>query len=60
MKYCEICKHLMQYHLNSCLVCSLMITETAIDWDKPLDGYCGKDNLRYLEYMDKISEDKKK
>jgi len=60
MNYCKICKHLDQYHMSGCLVCSFTVSdETNSDWGIPLDGYCGKDNLRYLEYLDKKSEVKK-
>ena len=50
MNHCKICKHLDQYHNkedNHCLACSMIINIPELEL--PIDGYCGRDNLKYLE-----------
>jgi hypothetical protein len=49
MEHCERCKHLEQNHQNDgwCLYCSLIVNGDA---DNKLEGYCGKNNLKYLEW----------
>jgi len=49
---CKICGHLVQNHQDKyCMHCALVVHYPKINVREQMTGYCGKDNLKYLEYL---------